>query len=301
MPALLMDDNYTHEPVLLKEVMDLLVTDQSGTYLDATLGLGGHSQAILEALSPAGRLIAVDMDPEALAHAKRRLAPHEGRLRVVRANFRNLSQVFQGQAGATLSGALFDLGVSSLQLDKPSRGFAFRHDGPLDMRLDPDGALTAARIVNEWPQEQLELLLREYGEETAAPRIARWIVEARVHERLETTVQLKRLIEERLVRPGRIHPATKTFMALRIAVNQELENLTRGLESVLAHLKPGARLAVISFHSLEDRIVKNLFKSLVEHGQCAAVTDSPLCAEPAEVAANPRSRSAKLRVVERRP
>ncbi|MDE2291751.1 MAG: 16S rRNA (cytosine(1402)-N(4))-methyltransferase RsmH, partial [Elusimicrobia bacterium] len=207
-----------------------------------------------------------------------------------------------GEAPASLSGALFDLGVSSLQLDKPARGFAFRHEGPLDMRLDPDSPLTAARIVNEWPAEQLELLLREYGEEREARRIAKWIVEARAHERFETTTQLAKLIAQRLPRAGgRIHPATKTFMALRIAVNQELEALTRGLESVLPHLKPGGRLAVISFHSLEDRIVKNLFKSLVEHGQCAAVTDSPVCAGTVEVARNPRARSAKLRVVERRP
>ncbi|MBI3298525.1 MAG: 16S rRNA (cytosine(1402)-N(4))-methyltransferase RsmH [Elusimicrobia bacterium] len=294
------NEEYTHEPVLLSEVLELLVTDRAGVYLDATLGLGGHAEAVLEALDPEGRLLAVDADPEALAHAGRRLAAQGPRLRAVHCNFRNLSKVLAGEAPASLSGALFDLGVSSLQMDKPSRGFAFRHDGPLDMRLDPGSPLTAARIVNEWPAEQLELLLREYGEERAARRIARWIVDARAHEAFETTGQLKTLLEQRLPRVGRIHPATKTFMALRIAVNQELEALTRGLESVLPALKPGARLAVISFHSLEDRIVKNLFKSLVEAGTCASVTDSPVCAAPAEVARNPRSRSAKLRVIERR-
>lgn len=300
MPVLTMEEEYTHEPVLLAEVLELLVTDEGGTYLDATLGLGGHAEAVLERLSAQGRLLAVDTDPEALAHATRRLASHGSRLRAVRANFRNLSKVLEPEAKDSFAGALFDLGVSSLQMDKPSRGFAFRHEGPLDMRLDPSSPLTAARIVNEWPAEQLELLLREYGEERDARRIARWIVDARAHEAIETTGQLKRLIEERLPRSGRIHPATKTFMALRIAVNQELEALTRGLESFLPYLKVGGRLAVISFHSLEDRIVKNLFKSLVEGGLCANITDSPVCAAPAEVAMNPRSRSAKLRVIERR-
>jgi 16S rRNA (cytosine1402-N4)-methyltransferase len=293
-----MDEEYTHRSVLLKEVLDLLVTEEGGTYLDATLGLGGHTEALLERL-PKARVLAVDTDPEALAHARRRLASEAGRVRMVRGNFRDLAKILAGES--PLSGALFDLGVSSLQLDKPSRGFAFRFEGPLDMRLDPHGPLTAARIVNEWPAEQLELLLREFGEERAARKIARWIVDARAHAPFETTTQLAELLNQRLPRTSGIHPATKTFMALRIAVNQELEALTRGLEGVMAHLKPGARLAVISFHSLEDRIVKNLFKSLVEHGHCDPVTDSPVCAELAETSLNPRARSAKLRVVERRP
>lgn len=295
---LTMEDEYTHQSVLLKEVLDLLVTDAGGTYLDATLGLGGHAEGLLER-APQAHVLAVDTDPEALSHARRRLSAHAGRLRTVRGNFRDLSKILAGEA--PLSGALFDLGVSSLQLDKPSRGFAFRFEGPLDMRLDPAGPLTAARIVNEWPAEQIELLLREFGEERAARKIARWIVDAREHAPFETTTQLAELIAQRLPRAAGIHPATKTFMALRIAVNQELEALTRGLEGVLSHLKPGARLAVISFHSLEDRIVKNLFKSLVEHGQCSHVTDSPVRADLAETSMNPRARSAKLRVVERRP
>ena len=295
---LMMEEEYTHRSVLLKEVLDLLATDAGGTYLDATLGLGGHTEGLRERL-PKAHVLAVDTDSEALSMARRRLAPMAGSLRTVRGNFRDLAKILAGEA--PLSGALFDLGISSLQLDKPSRGFSFRFEGPLDMRLDPDGPLTAARIVNEWPAEQLELLLREFGEERAARKIARWIVDARAHAPFETTTQLAELISQRLPRTSGIHPATKTFMALRIAVNQELEALTRGLEGVLSHLKPGARLAVISFHSLEDRIVKNLFKSLIEHGQCSPVTDSPVCADVAETSMNPRARSAKLRVVERRP
>jgi 16S rRNA (cytosine1402-N4)-methyltransferase len=169
------------------------------------------------------------------------------------------------------------------------------------MRLDPGSPLTAGRIVNEWPAEQIELLLREYGEERHAGLIARLIVERRSQRPLATTLELANLISARLRRSGRIHPATRTFMALRIAVNQELENLTRGLETVVSFLRPGGRLAVISFHSLEDRIVKNIFKSFVDHGWCIPVTQSPVCPGPEETHRNPRARSAKLRSVEKRP
>ena len=301
-PVATMDEEYTHEPVLLNEVIEHLVTDKDGTYLDATLGLGGHAEAVLATISAQGRLIGTDMDPQALTIAAERLQPFAGRFRLVRANFRNLSQTFQVELGASgpfLTGALFDLGVSSLQMDKASRGFAINHEGPLDMRLDPDSPLTAERIVNEWPEEQLTLLLREYGEERQAQRIARWIVAARQDQPLRTTRDLKELIEQRLPRTGRLHPATKTFMALRIAVNQELENLTRGLESIAALLRPGGRIAVISFHSLEDRIVKHVFRSFEEHGGYRIVTASPICPSTEEAGRNPRSRSAKLRVVER--
>lgn len=296
-----MEQEYTHASVLLNEVIALMVQDLDGVYLDATTGLGGHAEAILKSISAQGKLIGTDMDPDALRLAANRLKPYASQYRLVRANFRNLSQVLQTEGLGPLAGALFDLGTSSMQLDDPSRGFAIMHDGPLDMRLDPSSKLTAERIVNEWPKEQIALLLREYGEERAAAKIAKWIVEERVHSPIQTTTQLKELIERRLPRSGRIHPATKTFMALRIAVNQELENLTRGIESILPHLAPGARLAVISFHSLEDRIVKNVFKSFIEHGQCRRVTKSPVRPGPGETARNPRARSAKLRVVERMP
>ncbi|MFH1723359.1 MAG: 16S rRNA (cytosine(1402)-N(4))-methyltransferase RsmH [Elusimicrobiota bacterium] len=293
-----MERDAKHEPVLLQEVLRHLVTDRDGTYLDATLGLGGHAEAILDAISAQGRLIGTDMDPEALAQAAERLKPHAGRCRLVRANFRNLSQFLREDQ--PLTGALFDLGISSAQLDTASRGFTLLQEGPLDMRLDPESPLTAARIVNEWPAEQLELLLREYGEERQAGRIARWIVSAREGLPFRTTLDLAQLIESRLPRTGRIHRATKTFMALRIAVNQELDNLTAALGRLLPLLRPGGRIAVISFHSLEDRIVKNVFRSSVEEGACRRVTGSPVRPGSEEVLRNPRSRSAKLRVVEKR-
>ncbi|MFA5140946.1 MAG: 16S rRNA (cytosine(1402)-N(4))-methyltransferase RsmH [Elusimicrobiota bacterium] len=290
-----------HESVLLEEALRLLVTDRDGTYLDATVGAGGHSEGILRRISAQGNLVGTDMDPEALQAAEVRLRPFAGRFRLVHANFRTLSQVLTAAQSGKLAGALFDLGVSSLQLDKASRGFSLLREGPLDMRLDPGSPLTAGRIVNEWPAEQLELLFREYGEERQAGLIARLIVERRAKQPLSTTLELANLISARLRRTGRIHPATRTFMALRIAVNQELENLTRGLEAVVSFLRPGGRLAVISFHSLEDRIVKNVFKSFVDHGWCIPVTQSPVCPGPEEMDRNPRARSAKLRSVEKRP
>ncbi len=294
-----MEERFTHDSVLLREVVDLLVTDRDGIYLDGTVGLGGHAEAILETLSSRGKLLGTDMDPEALERSTERLKPFAGRYQLVRANFRNLGQVLDAQGVSQFSGALFDLGVSSLQLDKASRGFAHRLEGPLDMRLDPEGKLTAARICNEWPAEQIELLLREYGEERAAKRISRWIVDARKESPFTTTSQLAELLEKRLPRQGKIHAATKTFMALRIAVNQELENLTRGIESIIARVAPGGRVAVISFHSLEDRIVKNLFRSLADHGQVKLITNSPVSPGTEEANRNPRARSSKLRVIER--
>jgi len=297
--TLTMEEHYTHDSVLLQEVVDLLVTDRDGVYLDGTVGLGGHAEAILQTLSAQGKLLGTDMDPEALERSTERLMPFAGRSRLVRDNFRNLGQVLDAEGVSLLSGALFDLGVSSLQLDKASRGFALRLEGPLDMRLDPASKLTAARICNEWPAEQIELLLREYGEERAAKRIARLIVDCRKQTPFASTLQLAELIEKRLPRQGKIHPATKTFMALRIAVNQELENLTRGIESVVARIAPGGRIAVISFHSLEDRIVKNLFRSLAEHGDVRPITASPVSPGEDELGRNPRARSSKLRVVER--
>ncbi|MFA6092882.1 MAG: 16S rRNA (cytosine(1402)-N(4))-methyltransferase RsmH [Elusimicrobiota bacterium] len=294
-----MSENYTHAPVLLQETLSALITDRNGLYLDATLGLGGHSEAILRELSPEGRLIGIDLDPEALTHARERLAGFSGRVRFVQGNFRDLARILRSEGFFPLAGALFDLGVSSLQLDKASRGFAIQREGPLDMRLDPANPLTAARIVNEWPAEQIELLLREYGEEREAGRIARWVVQARAAKPFETTADLANLVETHIPRTGRTHPATRTFQALRIAVNGELENLTRGLEDVLGMMRAGGRIAAISFHSLEDRIVKNVFKSFVAAGSCRQSTDGALTPSPEETARNPRSRSAKLRSVEK--
>ncbi|MBI5243827.1 MAG: 16S rRNA (cytosine(1402)-N(4))-methyltransferase RsmH [Elusimicrobia bacterium] len=290
---------YAHEPVLLQEVLSLLVEDRDGLYLDATLGAGGHAEAVLRSLSCEGRLLGMDLDPEALSLSSERLKEFGGRFRCVQGNFKDIARILQNEGFFPLAGALFDLGVSSLQLDEPSRGFAFQREGPLDMRLDPANPLTASRIVNEWPTEQIELLLREYGEEREAPRIARWIVEARSKEPIETTGGLASLIEARVPRSGGIHPATRTFQALRIAVNGELENLTRGLGDVLPMLRSGGRIAAISFHSLEDRIIKNVFRSFTGNGTCRGLSDGPLTPRQEEVERNPRSRSAKLRAVEK--
>ena len=297
------DRRYTHEPVLLAEVLERLVTDRGGLYLDATLGLGGHSEAILRTISAQGKVLGLDADPEALAEAGHRLGAYSGNFRSVRTNFRSLSSALEKEGFFPLSGALFDLGVSSLQLDKPSRGFSFLREGPLDMRLGPDNALTAEQIVNRWPAEQIAMLLTEFGEEPDAERIARAIVAARARKPLTTTSELAAVVESVVPRTGH-HPATRTFQALRIAVNQELESLTRGLESVVPYLKTGGRLCVSTFHSLEDRIVKNVFASLVAQGKCAwlgkADGKSPIVPTEAEVERNPRARSAKLRVVEKK-
>jgi 16S rRNA (cytosine1402-N4)-methyltransferase len=294
---------YTHEPVLLAQTLARLVTDKAGLYLDATLGLGGHSEAILKSLSSQGKLLGLDADPEALAEATHRLAVFGASFRAVRSNFRSVGKVLEEEGFLPLSGALFDLGVSSLQLDKPSRGFSFRHEGPLDMRLGPDAVLTAEQIVNRWPAEQIAILLTEYGEEPEAEKISRAIDGARRKAPITTTTQLAAVVESVVPRTGH-HPATRTFQALRIAVNQELEALTSGLKAVIPYLKTGGRLCVITFHSLEDRIVKNVFAASVAEGRCAYLgrgdARSAVAPTDEETAQNPRSRSAKLRVVEKR-
>ncbi|MBI3549914.1 MAG: 16S rRNA (cytosine(1402)-N(4))-methyltransferase RsmH [Elusimicrobia bacterium] len=297
-----MQESYAHVPVLTQEVLEHLVTNKDGLYLDATIGLGGHSEALLKTISAQGKLLGMDMDPEALQMAAQRLKPYAGKVRLVHENFRNLGQTLETEKFFPLSGALFDLGVSSLQFDKPSRGFSLQKDGPLDMRLDPAGnPLTAARILNEWPKEQLAMLFKEFGEEPRSAQAARWIIERRADKAFETTLDLARFLESKFGRrQGDIHPATRIFMALRIAVNRELENLTRGMESIFPYIASGGRIAVISFHSLEDRIVKHVFNSFIAQGDCRAVTPTPLRPAPTEVALNPRSRSAKLRVVEKK-
>lgn len=293
---------YEHEPVLLKEVVSRLITNRGGLYLDATLGLGGHAQAVLETLAGHGRLLGLDMDPESLASAFARLGRFGERFKAVRANFRNVGEVLERERFFPLAGALFDLGVNSMHFDKPERGFSLQHEGPLDMRLSPDIPLTAATIVNRWPEEQLELLFKEYGEEPNARRAAKLIATRRAKAPFATTTDLAGYLASKLPR-GKTHAATRIFMALRIAVNAELENLTRGLEGVLSHLQHGGRLAVITFHSLEDRIVKRLFASFVEQGTCRFPREGGgrEAVKPSreEVARNARARSAKLRVVEK--
>lgn len=311
-----MDDR--HLPVLVAETLAALEPARGGLYVDATVGLGGHAEAILQA-APAARLLGIDRDPAALALASERLAAFGERVRLARGNFDQLPDLLSGIGeGSRPAGILADLGVSSLQLDRPERGFSFRFEGPLDMRMGAAGR-TAADIVNQSSEAELEDILREYGEEWQARRIARTIVEARREKPLETTADLRAVIDrakggrrERHEREGRIDPATRVFQALRIAVNDELAGLERFLDQAVRLLDSGGRLVIISYHSGEDRIVKNTLRDL-SRGEADPVTGRPraesrvlelLTKKPvrpteAEVAWNPRSRSARLRAARR--
>jgi len=290
---------YIHVSVLAEEVVDLLITDKKGTYVDATLGMGGHTARLLAALPPEGSVLGIDWDPEMAGVAANKLKPFGDRVKIAQGNFANIDEIIAREGISSLSGALFDLGISSLHLDKPSRGFSLKHDGPLDMRINPDNPLTAYTIINQWPFEQIEHLIRVCGERHSR-RIARAILEDRRIKPLDTTAELSALIER--VAPARgekIHPATKTFLALRVAVNYEFDNLTRGIQKVLPLLKPGARIGIITFHSLEDRIVKETFRIMAKMGGWELVTRKPVKPSDEEIAANKRARSAKLRVIEK--
>ncbi|MSP12963.1 MAG: 16S rRNA (cytosine(1402)-N(4))-methyltransferase RsmH [Chloroflexi bacterium] len=304
----------THTPVLPGEVLDALQPRPAGVYIDGTLGAGGHSQLILHAAGSGSRLLGLDADPDALARAAERLASFGERAVLVNSNFANLGEMAQEYSFIPCDGILLDLGLSSMQLTDGERGFSFQQDGPLDMRFDPTQPETAADLLNNLPEQELANLIYTYGEEHQSRRIARAIVQARP---LRTTRQLADLIA-RVTGRGRqgIHPATRTFQALRIAVNEELQVLEQVLPQALHCLKPGGRLAVISFHSLEDRIVKNFFQQEARdcicppeqpictcdhHSTLTIVTRRPIQPTDEEVNRNPRSRSAKLRVAERLP
>jgi 16S rRNA (cytosine1402-N4)-methyltransferase len=299
------DRQFRHVPVLLAEVLAGLAPRSGGRYLDGTLGGGGHAAAVLEASAPDGRLLGIDADPAALAAAGARLAIFGDRVRLAHGNFRDLSRLAREHGFAAIDGLLLDLGISSHQLDTPERGFSFAADAPLDMRLDPTSGDTAADLVNEMPEGELADLIYRYGEERGSRRIARLIAEARRKRPLETTGELADLVTRALGgRHGKIHPATRTFQALRIAVNRELESLEAALPQAVELLAPGGRLAVIAFHSLEDRIVKLFFRAESGYGgqgqlRLQIITKKPIEAAEQEARANPRSRSAKLRIAER--
>ena len=300
-----------------REVVELLAPRPGGVYLDGTLGGGGHARLILEACAPDGRLIGIDQDPAALQAAGALLAPFGERATLCRGSFAEMTTVLAGLGISQVDGILLDLGVSSHQLDTPARGFSFREDGPLDMRMDPRQPLTAADLLAQAEAFELKRIFRDYGEERWAGLIAREIVKTRTGEPLTTTHQLAELVC-RCVPGGRIpqrtHPATRIFQALRIAVNGELEALKAGLEAALPLLSPGGRLAVISFHSLEDRMVKQTLRALANPCTCPprlpvcvcgrkpqvkVLTPRGITPGAAEIAANPRSRSAVLRGAER--
>ncbi len=268
--------------------------------MDATVGLGGHAEAVLERIGPAGRLIGLDRDEQALAAARRRLERFGDRVTLVHGNFGELEKVLDGLGVREIQGALLDLGLSSLQLDEPGRGFSFGREGPLDMRMDPSAPVTAAEIVNRAPEEELREILRAYGEERWSGRIARAIARKRP---LATTAQLAEVVRGAVpgaARHGRIDPATRTFQAIRIAVNRELELLPLGLAQAVRRLSAGGRIVVLSYHSLEDRIVKVTFRGQAREGVLEVITRKPLRPTEEEVARNPRSRSARLRVAERK-
>lgn len=289
-----------HVPVLLEEALDLLRLKSGGLYVDGTLGLGGHAAEILRRTEPDGRLLGLDRDAEALARAAVALAPFGARARLVQADFRHATHLL-GQGFA--DGVLFDLGVSSLQLDSPARGFSFRHDGPLDMRLDQSQGETAADVVNDLREEDLADVIFRFGEERASRRIARAVVAARRRKPFETTLELAEVVRAaapRSRRPG-FDPATRTFQALRIHVNRELQGLGEALRAWAHRLHVDGRLAVIAFHSLEDREVKQAFRGLAAEGGFELLTRRPLRPGDAETARNPRARSARLRVLRRLP
>ncbi|MCX7837946.1 MAG: 16S rRNA (cytosine(1402)-N(4))-methyltransferase RsmH [Anaerolineae bacterium] len=282
-----------HVSVLFDQVLAALAPRPDGCYIDATLGAGGHAAGILDASSPSGRLLGIDADPHALEIARQVLERFGTRVRLVHANFENLYAVAASCGFVPADGIVLDLGLSSMQLSDAQRGFSFQSEGALDMRFDPNTPTTAADLVNTLDERALADLIFEYGEERAARRIARAIVRARP---IHTARQLADVIARAVGRQGKLHPATRTFQALRIAVNRELKVLERVLPQVVQVLKPGGRVAIIAFHSLEDRRVKNFFRTARE---LRVLTKHPITPTPEEIAANPRSRSAKLRVAEK--
>ena len=302
-----------HRPVLLREAIELLGAAHGGVFVDGTLGLGGHSEAILESSLDA-RVIGIDRDREALELARERLAQYGSRFQGVHANFRDIARVTQEANEQDVRGVLVDLGVSSLQFDTGERGFSFRHDAPLDMRMDASGSEeTAAELLARLPEEEIARIIFEYGEERRSRRIAKWIVERRERgEPIQTTKELSDLAGRAVGyrKTDKVHPATRTFQALRIAVNRELEGLSEFVEEAIDLLQPDGRFVAISFHSLEDRIMKQTLRRLA--GQCECdprapvcscgarraveiLTRRPLVASEEEVSENPRARSAKLR------
>ena len=303
-----------HRPVLLEETLKYLVPERGGLFIDCTVGLGGHSEAILKS-SPDTRILGLDLDPAALEYSRQRLAPFGQRFRAVQANFRKIETVLSEAGENEVAGILVDLGVSSLQFDSPERGFSFRFDAPLDMRMDPEHGPTAADLLQQLPEAEIARIIFEFGEERHSRRIARRIVERRERgEPVTTTAELAELVRAAAGGGKRqqIHPATRTFQALRIAVNNELDGLAEFIETAVDLLTQDARFVAISFHSLEDRIVKRELRRLSGHCECPPrlpvcscgarkvieiLTRRPVTPGDREVDENPRARSAKLRAV----
>lgn len=303
-----------HIPVLYRECIENLVLNKDGVYLDCTLGGGGHSEGILKELSEKGHLISIDQDQQAIDFAKKRLEKYGKKWEVFKNNFENLDMVLYMAGYDKIDGILMDIGVSSTQLDDPERGFSYRYDTKLDMRMNRSNPLSAYEVVNEYPEEKLSKIIFEYGEERNAKKIAKLICEERSKKKIETTGELVTLIKRAYPERAQKHPAKKTFQAIRIEVNRELEVLEKAIDKAVDSLKIGGRLGIITFHSLEDRLVKTKFKDLATACKCPPglpicvcggkakvklITKKPIVPEGEEIEFNNRAHSSKLRVVER--
>ena len=300
-----------HKPVLYKEIIHALQPGSSGRYIDGTVGAGGHARGVLEACAPDGRLLGLDIDPQALALARETLAPYGKRAILAQASYASLPDVMQDIGWEAVDGIVLDLGVSSMQLDTPARGFSFQYEAPLDMRFNPGTGQSAADLLNTIDEHQLAQILFKYGEEPRARRIAKMIIGERP---ILTTTQLAQIVKRAYPGYSRMHPATRTFQALRIAVNDEFTTLEKGLQSAVRALRPGGRLAVISFHSLEDRTVKEFFRresrdqlnpphepifKVERRATLKVINKKPITPSAEEIEGNQRARSAKLRVAEK--
>ncbi len=308
---------FVHKSVLLDETIAGLNIKPDGIYVDGTLGGGGHSLEICKRLSKKGRLIGIDQDKEAIAAAKKRLEPYLDRVTFVHSNYQDIDSVLRGCSVSGVDGIVLDLGVSSYQLDNAERGFTYREDTPLDMRMNRESAVTAKDIINEYPEAELYRVIRDYGEERFAKNIAKHIVSAREKQVIETTGQLNEIIRAAIpakMRQGQGHPSKKTFQAIRIELNHELDVLEGSLDTMISWLNPGGRLAIITFHSLEDRIVKTIFKRNMNPCTCppefpvcvcgkkptgTIITRKPIVPGEEELSENKRAKSAKLRVFEK--
>ncbi len=310
-----MSDNY-HLPVLYEEVIENIITRKNGVYMDCTLGGGGHSEGILQNISNEGYLIAIDQDEDAIEFAKKRLEKYTGKFGIFKENFINMDVVLYMAGYEKATGILMDIGVSSKQFDNPERGFSYRFDARLDMRMDKANPISAYEVVNEYSQADLANIIYEYGEERASKKIASWIVNSREKKKIETTFELVDIIRRAKYKKGKSlkHPAKQTFQALRIEVNKELEVLEKSIEKAVDLLEPGGRLGIITFHSLEDRIVKNAFKRMASTCTCPPeipvcrcdkeakikiITRKPIMPKEKEVEDNNRAHSSKLRIAER--
>jgi 16S rRNA (cytosine1402-N4)-methyltransferase len=292
-----MKEDIVHVPVLLREVLSYFSPEPNKVFIDGTVGQGGHAEELLHVL-PEVRLLAIDRDPHNLAIAKDRLADYTDAVIFVSDSYANIKKITYDTEFSQVDGILLDLGYSSYHVEDPSRGFSFMAEGVLDMRYNPRGnGLSAKDIVNQWNEDELAEIFRKYGEERQARRIAQLIISARQQQEIETTTQLADIVASGIRRTGRTHPATKIFQALRIAVNNELGELESALPDFVDCLKPGGRFAIISFHSLEDRIVKQFFKS---RDDLTVLTKKPVVPTETETKTNPRARSAKLRVAEKK-